>query len=951
MVFFLVAVLMLLAASGEARAACPSPGTVAVDLILADNDENCGPYNMTGTGRTASIADGASISFTTPADTVGITVTGGNNTINNSGSIVGSGTGSAVSIGVNTISLTNVFGNGVTTGVIGGTGAGNGITITAGTLATLTNLGTIRSGTGSALRLDGTSSITTIEGTGTFTSSGTTNATVLLNSTGADTTFGFGGTIINTASSSSAIALSIAAAPISGTITNQGIITASGAGTGNSAGRAVNIGAETTFVNDTSGVINGRITQAGDVDIIFENRGSINGNVLLEGDGAHTLLLTSGSINGTVTGGDAVDTLTLNGGAINGAINLGEEFNIIEVNGAFETAGTIQANSLANEGSIDLRINDGGYFTVNNTVTLGSDLTPSLLTIASGGTLNINGANVTSTGALSNSGTIMIAAGQTLTTATQNYSSGLLSIGVNPSSAGQLIITGTPDGLGGYATDGGTDLTDASIAITVATGNGFIPVGTQFKIIDANNGGTGFKNSSALPTSITVDSLIYKFVLSQGVGSELDDVFLTVTGSASSVATNPNNANVANILTALGTTTSAQLTQIQNNLINASTTEEGNRVLESTRPTVDGGVNQSTLNVNNQVQGITTGRLEHIREGFNNRSGSIIRQNSFASSLSQSVRSDDSVGFSNASYNTVAANSDIRAMLGNNETRVSVSDNVWLQGFGQKATQNTRDFIQGYDATTYGIIMGADTHEIFDSGTVGIAFNYGKAKIDSKNAADARNNVDSYGVIVYGTHPVTETVFFDGQLGYNFNQIDSTRNNVGGTGLTAKANYGANQYSARGLVGKDYQVGSGFMVTPTVSLTYTRLAVQGFTETGASGANLKVNSSEYNILDLGLGVRAERVFTTASGMQIRPSAHAGYRYDMIGDKIQTTSTFTGGGPAFTTTGGEAQKSKFNIGGGIGVGTLHDWQLSAEYDYEIQTDYSAHSGFLRASSPF
>ncbi|MFN7227122.1 MAG: autotransporter domain-containing protein [Holosporales bacterium] len=942
-VLFPVAVLMLLAASGEARADCPSPGTFA-SLTLTSGDVNCGPYTLTGT---ASIASGAGVSpATANTDAIIIPNAGTSITITNNGTIAGNGTGSGIKVGETSAAsatlsiLTN-------TGTIE-TGSGKALWLQGSSIITnLTNTGTINGGTGNALVLDGSSSIPFVPGplgesgtggiTGTFTSSGTAAATVVLNSTGTAALFRTNSNIINTNSAPNRVALSITATP-TGTITNQGTITAAAGGI------AVSIAAEDTiFANE--GTINGRIIDSGNEDITLNNSGTITGAVALEGDGTHTLTLSSGTITGAYTGGEGVDTLNLNGGAIIGSINLGLGANTINVNGAFTSAGTITATNGFDEGAINLDVNAVGTFTVNNSVNLGTGN----ITVSEGGTLNIGSiGNLTTTGTLYNSGTIMIAEGRTLTAAKQQGNFGLLSIGVspavgaNPASAGKLVLTGTPNISGGYETDGGVNLDNASITIKVATTNGFIPVGTQFTIIDANGSVSG-----NLPDVIST-SILYRFSLSKVSNN---DVLLTVASSANSIATNKNNSSVANTFIALGANTAPELTQIQTSLINAPTITAANKILESTLPTMDGGVSQSAFNVNNQVQGITTGRLEHIREGFNNRSGSIIRQNSFASSLSQSVRSDDSVGFSNASYNTVAANSDIRAMLGNNETRVSVSDNVWLQGFGQKATQNTRDFIQGYDATTYGIIMGADTHEIFDSGTVGIAFNYGKAKIDSKNAADARNNVDSYGVIVYGTHPVTETIFFDGQLGYNFNQIDSTRNNVGGTGLTAKANYGANQYSARGLVGKDYQVGSGFMVTPTVSLTYTRLAVQGFTETGANGLNLKVNSSEYNILDLGLGVRAERVFTTASGMQIRPSAHAGYRYDMIGDKIQTTSTFTGGGPAFTTTGGEAQKSKFNIGGGIGVGTLHDWQLSAEYDYEIQTDYSAHSGFLRASSPF
>lgn len=948
LIFLSIVVIMLFSAAKQAEAVCPT--TSGLPLTLESGDVNCGPYTLTGTGA-VSVASGASIAPTT-ANATALTINGTGHTITNSGAITGNGSGNGIVLntGANIASFSN---NGLISTLTGTAIQLNGTS----SITSFSNTGTgVNGGTGSALELKDSSSIsfspitqgdtTTYNGgiTGNFTSGATgTKATVILNTT-ASTVFNIGSTITNTNTANGAVALSIDTTPIgSDGVINLGTIS-SGTGT-NAAAVRFKVGGK--FTN--SGTITGKIIDDGsDLNVTIINSGTISGGgVVLNNGGTNTLKMLSGSITGGYTGGEGVDTLELNGGTITGSINLGAHItnsaikDIIIVDGTFATGGTITAtaidpnNNNVVQGGINLTVGNStvGNFTVNNTVNLGSGD----IAVYSDSTLKIGTANLTSTGALlSNSGTIMIAAGQTLTAGTMNASAlGALTIGVspagaNPASAGKLVLTG-----------GGVDLNGATIDVKVAGNSGFIPVGTTFKIIDANGALTG-----TLPTSVTSDSILYKFGLSQDVG----DVLLTVTSSVGNVASNPNNTNVANTMLNLGSVNDVSLNQIRQNLLNAPNEAAANNILESALPVVDGGAQQSALNVNNQVQGITEGRLQHIREGFNNPTSSIIRQNSFAPSLSQAI-APDRAGFSNASYNTVAADSDIRAMLGNNETRLSVADNVWLQGFGQKATQNTRNFVQGYDATTYGIIMGADTHEIFDSGTVGIAFNYGKAKVESKNANTARSNIDSYGVIVYGTHPVTETVFFDGQVGYNFNKIDSHRDNVGGTGRTAKADYGGNQYSARGLLGKDYLVGSGFTVTPTVSLTYTRLSVQGFTETGAEGANLKVNGMDYNILDLGLGVRAERLFTTASGTQLRPSVHAGYRYDVIGDKMQTTSTFTGGGPAFTTTGGEPQRGKFNIGGGIGVGTLNDWQLSAEYDYELQQDYSAHSGFIRASSPF
>ncbi len=972
LIFLSIVVIMLFSAAKQAEAVCPNT-TITGNTTFFTADGSCsGSYAVQAAVNSLTVTVQAGAGIAPPASTTALTINGINHTITNNGAITGTGNSSGNGIVLNTgANITSFSNNGLISTSTGTAIQLNGNSSIVGTA--FSNTGTVNGGTGSALVLNGDSSIsfspiiigdtTTYNGgiTGLFTSGGTgPSATVILNTT-ASTVFNTGSSITNAnnTASGAVVALSIDSAPSgSGGVINLGTISSSGTGT-NAA--AVRFKAEGTFTN--SGTITGKIIDDGDdLNVTIINSGTISGGVVLNNGGTNTLKMLSGSITGGYTGGEGVDTLELNGGTITGAINLGAHItnfavkDRIIVDGTFATGGAITAtatdtdNNSVVQGDIDLTVGNStvSNFTVNNTVNLGSGN----IAVNSGSTLKIGTANLTSTGALSNSGTIMIAAGQSLTAGTMTAGAlGALTIGVspaagaNPASAGKLVLTGSPKTEGGFNTNGGVDLDGATIDVNVTGNSGFIPVGTTFTIIDANGALTG-----ALPTSVTSDSILYKFALSS-VGSPTNkDVLLTVTSSVGSVASNPNNANVANTMLNLGSVNDVSLNQIRQNLLNAPNEAAANNILESALPVVDGGAQQSALNVNNQVQGITEGRLQHIREGFNNPTSSVIRQNSFAPSLSQAI-APDRAGFSNASYNTVAADSDIRAMLGNNETRLSVADNVWLQGFGQKATQNTRNFVQGYDATTYGIIMGADTHEIFDSGTVGIAFNYGKAKVESKNANTARSNIDSYGVIVYGTHPVTETVFFDGQVGYNFNKIDSHRDNVGGTGLTAKADYGGNQYSARGLLGKDYLVGSGFTVTPTVSLAYTRLSVQGFTETGAEGANLKVNGMDYNILDLGLGVRAERLFTTASGTQLRPSVHAGYRYDVIGDKMQTTSTFTGGGPAFTTTGGEPQRGKFNIGGGIGVGTLNDWQLSAEYDYELQQEYSAHSGFIRASSPF
>jgi outer membrane autotransporter protein len=263
-----------------------------------------------------------------------------------------------------------------------------------------------------------------------------------------------------------------------------------------------------------------------------------------------------------------------------------------------------------------------------------------------------------------------------------------------------------------------------------------------------------------------------------------------------------------------------------------------------------------------------------------------------------------------------------------------------------------RSSIAGYDSSTIGGAMGVDTARLLDHGIVGLAFNYGRTTVDSNNANTTSTDVDSYGLNLYGSREIMSQAFVTGQVGYAYNSINSERHNVGGTGLTAAADYSSDQYSAKVAVGRDYAVQSGMTLTPSVSAAYTYLDTASFTESGAGGANLSVNSDSMNRLDLGVGVVAGWKLKVANdGAVLKPTLHVGYAYDALGDRVQTTSNFTGAGASFATQGFEPARSRGDIGAGLSLVTAQNWDLSANYDYEVKSDYDAHSGYVRATTHF
>jgi outer membrane autotransporter protein len=279
---------------------------------------------------------------------------------------------------------------------------------------------------------------------------------------------------------------------------------------------------------------------------------------------------------------------------------------------------------------------------------------------------------------------------------------------------------------------------------------------------------------------------------------------------------------------------------------------------------------------------------------------------------------------------------------------------MWLQGYGQHGDQSTKDAIAGYKADTWGGAVGVDSTSMISNGVLGVTFNYGRTTADSSDAATTNSDVDNYGFNVYGSLDLGQEYFTNGQLGYAYNKITSDRHNVGGiAGLTAHGDTSSDQYMAKLAAGRDFAQDHGLTLTPTVSAAYTHLSTGGYTETGAGGGDNIVQSNTLNVLELGVGVNAAWNLKNSDGSTMKPSVRAGYAYDALGDRVNTTSSFAGDtlGTTYTSEGVSPDRSSFDVGAGIVYATTANWDLSANYDYTYKQNYDSHTGVIRATSHF
>lgn len=642
----------------------------------------------------------------------------------------------------------------------------------------------------------------------------------------------------------------------------------------------------------------------------------INGTGTLTANGNVTTTLLTFNADGTLALGTGVPTGVLTGVLFTGDIDFNGNAGVVNLDHGSTVAGTISGagGGLVNFGADTL----GGTFSAGGTiddaaltVTSGTLSTNGHLfgdigplgditivdTVAHHATFNVKD-DVTSGGALSvaTNGTVNISDGATLTVdSVAGTPTGTFGFQLNKvagvTSNGQLVITG----------GGNVDFSASTIAVAQKAGSQPLLGGDLFVLE------TGAATLSALPANPVENSLLYNYVLSDNTGAL--DMTVTLNPSVGSIITPGNNKNVAQVILGdLNGSTNTQIIAIQNKLVAATTAQRVNDILESLQPTVDGGSMVASIGVMDSTFDMTDERMADARTG------------------------ETATG--------MAAGDTTNGMR------------VWLQGFGQTASQNEREGIDGYDANTWGGAIGIDSANIMEGGLLGIDFGYGRSNVNSKNINSTDDQIDSYQLTLYGRSSFSRDFFVNGMVAYGWDRNSQTRHDVGLiSGLDANSSFDAHQIAARASVGRDFVAGSTTL-TPSFVGDYMYYNASSYTETDAGGASLNVNPDSYNQFDLGLALKAAWEFKGDDGSRSKPDLHVGYRYGLMNDKVKATSSFVGTpDTTFVTDGQTPGRGIFNAGADIKFMSSNSWDFTASYDFEAKSGFTSHSGILRAGYRF
>lgn len=275
--------------------------------------------------------------------------------------------------------------------------------------------------------------------------------------------------------------------------------------------------------------------------------------------------------------------------------------------------------------------------------------------------------------------------------------------------------------------------------------------------------------------------------------------------------------------------------------------------------------------------------------------------------------------------------------LGANSGEGLVETGAWVKILDGNSDQGTRNQVAGYDADSQGLIIGVDGM-IDSQTTVGLAFSHVITDVQSDNGN--KTDVTSNALSAYGSWengPVT----VNGSLTYGESDNESKRYVATDS---IKADYDSSTLAADLRAGYTIALDDKFSVEPVAATRYTKVKIDGFTESGSAAA-LTTGSQSLEVFDIGGGL----VFEADLG-ELKPTARIMAYRDLARDKAQTTSAFILGGNTFVTSGVEA--TPWTYEGGVGLEWSKDnYTVGASYDYTRKADFNASTTSLKARWDF
>ncbi|MBF0569919.1 MAG: autotransporter domain-containing protein, partial [Candidatus Omnitrophica bacterium] len=439
---------------------------------------------------------------------------------------------------------------------------------------------------------------------------------------------------------------------------------------------------------------------------------------------------------------------------------------------------------------------------------------------------------------------------------------------------------------------------------------GYIPNG---KVLTVVNGAGG---SGVLPGVIVTDNdIINTFVPNTVAGPDLT---LTVSANYNPGNLDSNTQQVANTLQAMEAANDVHedMATVLAELHNLPDAAAVSRAVSQFKPA-------QGAQLIDQSFGMMDGGIEAVAAHLGEvRTASLIR--------SQGIR--DRLDAVNASLDR------FEAVEGMSSGEYWTDKEYWAKGLGTQAVQRKAAGVPGYKTVSTGIILGMDILRT-DMGVLGLASGYAFSGTDSDEFNIGQTKIMHFPLAAYLDINQQGPWHVNSSLSMAWNVYTASRTiSFGSINRLATAHYNGQEFSFYNEASYDISM-KPFTLTPSMFLDYSHLRINQYEESGAGDLDLKVSQQNYDRLAPGLGMSVAGAWKLEE-LVLRPKIRFKWAYDLMADRAVMSSAFTGGGPAFQTTGPRPARSSFGLGTGLGIDLPNDQSLQFDYDAEMRQNYFA-----------
>ncbi len=245
----------------------------------------------------------------------------------------------------------------------------------------------------------------------------------------------------------------------------------------------------------------------------------------------------------------------------------------------------------------------------------------------------------------------------------------------------------------------------------------------------------------------------------------------------------------------------------------------------------------------------------------------------------------------------------------------------------------------GFNFTIGGFTAGAD-YRVQENLLVGLATGYSHTGASFHGSGGSVEG-NTWPLTAYAAY-LPQSFYAYGSLGYALNLFDLERGiTFGGLNRKAKGSPTGNQFNGYGEAGYDLKM-KRLVVTPAISLAYSKIWIGGFTEDGAGALNLKVPSQEAQSLQTGVGgkiaVPLKRDSTT-----VVPQAYAFYQHEYSNSSRTLDARLSQAGSSFIFQTDIPHRNFAVVGGNVNLVAKKTLKVQLDYNAEVgRGNYTAHS---------